>query len=103
MVRQMTESEVRTSTDVDRLWKEFLAARQRGDGATAELVRARMAELQEQEQLRALDDDQLLARIEQLQARDQDEDVHVLDLTGTPPGPVARLSALLAEAGRRGL
>lgn len=102
MVTQMTESEVRTCTDVDRLWKAFLEARRSGDGATAEQLRTRMAELQAQEELRALDDDQLLARIEHEQQQG-DEDHQVLDLTGTPPGPVARLSTLLDEASRRGI
>ena len=102
MVTTMTESEVRTCTDVDRLWKAFLEARRTGDGATAERLRARMAELQEQEELRGLDDDQLLARIEHEQQKSNEEH-HVLDLTGTPPGPVARLSSLLDEAARRGI
>lgn len=99
MVTQMTESEVRTCTDVDRLWKAFLEARRTGDGAAGERIRLRMAELQEQETLRALDDDELLARIE----HEQSGEDHVLDLTGTPPGPVGRLSALLGEAARRGI
>ncbi len=102
MVTQMTEFEVRSCTDVDRLWKAFLEARRTGDGAAAERLRARMAELQEQDELRRLDDDQLLARIERAQ-QEGDDGHHVLDLTGTPPGPVARLSALLDEAGRRGI
>lgn len=103
MASPMTETEVQTSTDVDALWTSFLDARRRGDDDQAELIRLRMAELQEERALDEMDDDQLLAQIAHLQRSEEDQD-GAIDLTeASPPGPVARLSALLSEAARRGL
>lgn len=100
----MTETDVRTCEDVDLLWSAFLDARQTGDGGRAELLRARMAEIQEQRSVQELDDDQLLAQIAHLQQeRDHQEREGDVDLTTEPPGPVARLTHLLDEAARRGL
>lgn len=101
MASPMTDTQIRNCTDVDELWSDFLEARRRGDDAQAELLRRRMAELQEQRAVEELDDDQLLAQIEHLErSRDDGGDV---DLTASPPNSVARLSILLDEAARREL
>ena len=102
MASPMTETQVRTTTDIDALWTSFLDARRRGDDGQAELIRARMAELQEARTLEELDDEQLLAQIAHLQQSEEAE-AGEIDLGANPPGPVARLSALLSEAARRGL
>ncbi len=102
MAGPMTETQVRACTDVDELWTSFLDARRRGDEAQAELVRARMAELQEERAVEEMDDDQLLAQIAHLRQAADSED-ETIDLNTSPPGPVARLSALLDEAARRDL
>ena len=104
MAKTMTEADIAMCEDVDELWDAFVAARQAGDDAHAELLRTRMAELQEQRSIQDLDDDQLLARIEQLQQQEVDEaESGGIDLTNSPPGPVLRLSALMDEAARRDL
>ena len=102
MASPMTETQVRTSTDVDELWTSFLDARRRGDDDQAELIRARMAELQEERTLLEMDDDQLIAQITHMRQAEEDDDGEI-DLSTTQPGPVARLSSLLEEAARRGL
>lgn len=102
MTVPMTVHDVDTSTDVDALWSAFLDARRRGDGEMAATIRGRMAVLQEERHLRELDDDALIAQIAHLEAR-EDDGGDAVDLTASPPGPVARLSALLDEAARRGL
>lgn len=101
----MTAHDVGTSTDVDVLWTAFLDARRRGDDELAATIRERMAVLQEERQLRELDDDALLAQIAHLESRKEreEEDSDAVDVTASPPGPVARLSALLEEAARRGM
>lgn len=100
----MTETDVRACDDVDLLWSAFLDARQTGDAGQAELLRARMAEIQEQRSVQELDDDQLLAQVAHLeQERDHQEREGEVDLTTDPPGSVARLDLLLDEAARRGL
>lgn len=101
MAGTMTQTDIATCDDVDELWDAFVDARGRGDDDLSELLRTRMAELQEQRSLRDLDDDQLLARIEELQR--QEEEGGDIDLTASPPGPVLRLSALMDEAARREL
>lgn len=102
MASPMTETQVRTTTDIDALWTSFLDARRRGDDGQAELIRARMAELQEARTLEELDDEQLLAQIAHLQ-QSEEAAAGEIDLGANPPGPVARLSALLSEAARRDL
>lgn len=103
MASQMTETEVRRSTDIDELWASFLDARRRGDDGQAELIRARMAELQEQRSLEEMDDQELLAQIAHVRATKDEEDESEIELSSDPPGQVARLSAMLDEAARRGL
>lgn len=103
MAGTMTRTDIAACEDVDALWEAFVAARSDGDDEQAELLRARMAQLQEQRSLRELDDDQLLARIEELQRQEEVAEAGGVDLTNSPPGPVLRLSALLDEAARREL
>lgn len=103
MAATMTRTDIAACEDVDALWAAFVTARSDGDDEQAELLRARMAELQEQRSVRDLDDDQLLARIEELQRQEQEAEAGGVDLTSSPPGPVLRLSALLDEAARREL
>lgn len=102
MAGTMTETDIATCEDVDALWDAFVTARRNGDDDHAALLRARMAELQEQRSIEELDDDQLLARIEELQRQD-DAEAGGIDLDNSPPGPILRLSTLLDEAARRGL
>lgn len=101
MPAPMTETDVRRCTDVDLLWTSFLDARQQGDDTRAEVLRARMAELQEQRAIEEMDDDQLLAQIAHIEQHREQEGA--IDLDVSPPGPVARLSVLLSEAARRHL
>lgn len=101
MAGTMTQTDIAACDDVDELWDAFVDARGRGDDDLAELLRARMAELQEQRAIRALDDDQLLARIAELHRLE--EEGGGIDLNTSPPGPVLRLSALMDEAARRDL
>lgn len=105
MADMLTRTDIAACEDVDVLWEAFVAARSDGDNQQAELLRARMAQLQEQRSVRELDDDQLLARIEELQRLEEVEEAKAggVDLTNSPPGPVLRLSALLDEAARREL
>lgn len=103
MAGTMTETDIATCDDVDVLWDAFVSARHDGDDDLAERLRTRMAELQEQRSIQELDDDQLLARIEELQRLEEEADAGGIDLTNSPPGPILRLSALLDEAARREL
>lgn len=103
MAGTMTETDIATCDDVDLLWGAFVTARRNGDDDHAELLRTRMAELQEQRSIQELDDDQLLARIEELQRHEEEAEAGGIDLGNSPPGPILRLSTLLDEAARREL
>ncbi len=103
MAGTMTEADIATCEEVDALWDAFVTARSNGDEEHAELLRTRMAQLQEERSIRDLDDDQLLARIADLERQEQEAEAGGVDLTASPPGPVLRLSALLDEAARRDL
>jgi hypothetical protein len=103
MAGTMTETDIATCDDVDELWAAFVTARRNGDDDHAELLRTRMAQLQEQRSIQELDDDQLLARIEGLKRQEDEADAAGIDLNNSPPGPILRLTALLDEAARREL
>lgn len=99
MTVRLHEDQVPTCTDVDLLWEEFLAARAADDTPRAEILKTRMAQLQEQQSASAMDDDHLLAEIASL----EQQRVAAADDPTVAPIDETRLGTLVKEADRRDL